>query len=130
MSASDQKSQLTTTPTRVIAYGEMTLYQVSDEELRLIEIGGLSSTYLNLPIAFLSSAVSLLFSFLLAGSPTSIYRFTFLMVLLVGTGLAGIILLIIWRRSNKSAQSTIDQIRARAARGIPAGTIIDVPSEQ
>jgi hypothetical protein len=111
---------------RFVGFGQLTIYLVSDEELRLIESGGPSATYLNLAIGLLSVGVGIVASLLLAGTPTSIYRFTVVVVIAVGALIAGFILLVLWKRSAKDAATTIRRIRARGAAGGPgSSTIID-----
>jgi hypothetical protein len=100
------------TKIRYVGIGQLTVYFVSDDELRMIESGGPSSVYLNLAIAFLSVAASFFVSLLLS-EPKSIYRFTVIVVLTVGSAIAGIVLLVLWLRSSKSASNVIKQIRAR-----------------
>jgi hypothetical protein len=82
---------------RYVAMGEITIYLVSEDELRLIEQGEPSSTYLNLAILFLSVGASFLASLLLS-EPKSIKRFIVVIVITVGCLIAGFVLLILWRR--------------------------------
>jgi len=108
--------------------GQLTFYLVSDEELRMIESGGPSSTYLNLAIGLLSVGSGIGASLVLS-EPTSIYKFIVVIALTVGSLIAGFVLLVLWLRSSKEATNTIARIRARAMMpsGAPIieGTIIE-----
>jgi hypothetical protein len=66
----------------------------------------------------LSIGFSLLASLLLS-EPRSIYRFIVVTVIITGSLIAGIILLLLWRRSSKDATNAIERIRAR---GDPSST--------
>ena len=120
----EQKPQQMVPYTRIrtVSIGQLTVYFVSDDELRMIESGAPSSTYLNLAILFLSVGASFLASLLLS-EPKSIYRFIVIIVLTIWSLIAGFVLLVLWRRSSKDASNVINRIRAR---GIPPseGTII------
>jgi orotate phosphoribosyltransferase len=100
------------TKIRYVGIGQLTVYFVSEDELRMLESGEPSSVYLNLAIAFLSIGASFFISLLLS-EPQSIYKFTVIVVLTVGTVIAGIVLLVLWLRSSKNASNVIKQIRAR-----------------
>jgi hypothetical protein len=97
---------------RYVGIGQLTVYFVSEDELRMIEIGGPSSTFLNLAIFFLSVAASFLVSLLLS-EPKAIYKFTVMVIVTTGTAIAGLVLLLLWLRSSKGASNVIKQIRAR-----------------
>lgn len=127
MEPQDQQELVPPTSIRYIGLGQLKVYLVSEDELRLIEGGGPTSTYLNLAIAFLSIGASLVASLLLS-EPKSIYRFVVVVVIIVGTLIAGVILLLLWRRSAKDATNAIQRIRAR---GIPSstGTVIEATIE-
>lgn len=100
---------------RFVPMGTITIYSVSEEELRLIETGGPSSTYLNLAIAFLSTGISVAASLLLADVRSmSDKTFVVLVTVAVASLIAGTTLLFIWRRVSKIARSTLAMIRARA----------------
>ena len=92
--------------------GEITIYLVSDDELRMVESGGPASTFLNLAIFFLSVGASFVASLLLS-EPKSMKRFVVVIVLAVGTLIAGLVLLTLWRKSSRLVTDTVDRIRAR-----------------
>ncbi|MGA9059488.1 MAG: hypothetical protein WB763_23605 [Terriglobia bacterium] len=112
------------TRVRYVGIGQLTVYFVSEDELRMIESGGPSSTYLNLAIFFLSVGASFLVSLLLS-EPKSIYKFTVIVVLTIGTAIAGFVLLVLWLRSSKDASNAIRQIRARGISASQETTIKD-----
>jgi hypothetical protein len=123
MDDANSKQPVPTTSIRYVGIGELTVYLVSDDELRMIESGGPSSTYLNLAIFFLSVGASFGASLLLS-APASIHRFIVVAALTIGSLIAGSILLALWFRSRLDASNVISRIRGRAIVP-PAGTIID-----
>jgi len=127
MDDENRKPMVPATSVRYVGYGQLILYLVSDEELRMIESGGPSATYLNLAIGFLSVGAGIGASLLLSGPPMSVYRFIVVVATAVGTLIAGFVLLVLWLRSSKDASNTIRRIRARGSSGGPIieGTIIE-----
>ena len=112
---------------RYVGIGQLTIYLVSEEELRMIESGGPSATYLNLAIGFLSVGSGIGASLLLSGTPASIYRFVVVIVAAIGSLIAGFVLLVLWLRSSKDASNTIKRIRSRGASvgAIVEGTVVE-----
>ena len=100
------------TKVRYITMGQLTIYFVSEDELRMIESGGPSSTYFNLAIFFLSVGASFLAS-LLFSEPKSTHTFIVVVALIIGNVIAGSVLLILWFQSRRGASNVITQIRAR-----------------
>jgi hypothetical protein len=107
---------------RYVASGELVFYVISEDDLRMLESGGPSATYLNLAIGFLFLAVGLFGSMMLSEPSKSMYRFTVVIVLLVCTFIAGLVLLIVWFRNRKDASETGRRIRKRGI--LPSGTKI------
>jgi hypothetical protein len=97
---------------RYVPMGTITVYWVSEDELRLIETGGPSSVYLNFAIALLSIGGTFLASLALS-DVRSMKVFVVFVVLMVVSLLAGLILLVLWRRASRSSQNTIQAIRSR-----------------
>ena len=128
MDDANSKQPVPTTSIRYVGIGELTVYLVSDDELRMIESGGPSSTYLNLAIFFLSVGASFGASLLLS-APASIHRFIIVAALTIGSLIAGSILLALWFRSRLDASNVISRIRDRAIVP-PAGTIIDTSATE
>jgi hypothetical protein len=100
-----------------VGMGEITIFLVSDDELRLLERGGTSSTFLNLAIFFTSTAASF-FASLLLSPPPSVRTFVVMVVLTTSTAIAGVVLIFLWRRSSRDVTDTIRRIRARR---LPSG---------
>jgi hypothetical protein len=113
---------------RYVGIGQLTLYLVSDDELLVIERGGPATTFLNLAIAFLSLGAGSLVALMLTSLPTSVYKFTVVIVLTVVSIFSGVVMLVLWWRFRKDASNVIARIRAR---GIPSagGTVMEVSSE-
>ena len=99
---------------RYVGIGQLTVYLVSEDELRMIESGGPSATLLNLAVGFLFLAGGLLGSVLLSEPSKSIYKFSVFVILLVCSFITGVVLLIMWCRFRRDAAETIRRIRRRA----------------
>ena len=106
---------------RYVGIGEITIYLVSDDELRVLERGGPSSTLLNLAIFFASTSASFLSS-LIMSPPPSIRTFIIMVALTTTTGVAGAVLTFLWKRSSRDVADTINRIRARS---VPPGQIVE-----
>ncbi len=111
---------------RYVGIGQLTLYIISEDELRMIETGGPSATLLNFAVGFLFLSAGLLGSLMLTEQPKSIYKFNVFVILLVASCITGLILLVLWSRFRKDASKTIDRIRERALRSAGA-TIMEGP---
>ncbi len=99
---------------QIIRMGTLTVYEITDDELRLIETGGPASTLLNFGIGSLSLSVGI-FATLLSGGPISSRIISDTLVILTALGLlAGVVLLVLWRRFAKQTSSTIAGVRDRA----------------
>ena len=111
---------------RYVGIGQLTLYLVSEDELRMIETGGPSATLLNLAVGFLFLAAGLLGSLLLSEPSKSIYKFNVFVILLVCSFIAGGVLLIVWspnRMADRYGQKSACQESAfMAPLPIPAAT--------
>lgn len=110
MSSEDAHPLIPSTEIRYIGIGEITIYFVSDDELRVLERGGTSSTFLNLAIFFMSVGASFFASLLLSPPPT-IKTFVVMVVLTAFTAIAGFVLIILWRKSSGDATDTIKHVR-------------------
>jgi len=98
---------------RYVGIGQLTVYLVFDDELRIIERGGPSATMLSLAIAFLSLGTGSFVSMMLTDLPKSIYKFTVVVILTTVSIAAGIILTILWWRFHRDVSDVIARIRAR-----------------
>lgn len=105
---SNEQDQITVNRAK---YDEITLYEISEEELDTIERGSPSSNYLSFSLVLLSTFASFLASLLLADVQGKTY--TFFVVITVVSGIVGTILLILWRQSNKSSKKIFIKIRSR-----------------
>jgi len=113
------------THVRYVTMGQLIVYFVSEDQLRMIERGAPSSAYFNLATFFLSSGASFLVSLLLS-KPGSIYTFTVMVALVIGTLITGFVLLVLWFRSRKDVSDVIKEIRDRgvaASKEIPVGSV-------
>jgi len=90
----------------------LTIHEVSDSELTLLERGSPESLFLTFGTLLLSTAVSFTVT-LLTTSISSIYTFTIFVVITVIGYLAGAICLALWWRNRKTVVDIIKQIRAR-----------------
>jgi hypothetical protein len=122
VSPEDAQPLIPSTEIRYVGIGEITIYFVSEDELRVLERGGTSSIFLNLAIFFMSVGASF-FASLLLSPPPSIRTFVVMVVLTVFTAIAGFVLIFLWWRSSGDATDTIKRIRAR--RIPPGGKIIE-----
>ncbi len=90
----------------------LSLYEITDYELELLEEGSPSSTFLNFAIFFFSIGASFcttLFTVPIA----SIYVFTVFVILTVVGVFASIVLFVLWRRTRSRTKDLCKKIRAR-----------------
>jgi hypothetical protein len=90
----------------------ITVYDVTEEELEIIERGSPSSNYLNFSVALLSIFISFLIS-LLSTKIESDKTYTFFMVVTVVSLIIGIFLLYLWWRTYDSTKAVFKKIRSR-----------------
>jgi hypothetical protein len=115
------------TKVRWVGMGELLVYAVSEDELRLLESGGPASTFLNLAIFFASVGASFLVSLLLA-DVKSVRVFIVIVILTVVTLIAGFVMFVLWHKWSRDAKSTIQRIRDRARAQGP-GQALTITSE-
>jgi hypothetical protein len=90
----------------------LTIYEVSDSELKLLEQGSPDSILLNFSVFLLSSAISFTITlFSTTIQPDRTYM-CFVLSTIVGY-VVGFLLLLLWWRSRKSVSKTVDEIRKR-----------------
>lgn len=92
--------------------GSITLYDVTEEELEIIERGSPSSNYLNFSIALLSFAGSFCIT-LFTTKIEDIRTFTVFVVITVVSAIVGFFLLFMWWRTNRSSKDVFKRIRSR-----------------
>ncbi len=96
-------------------YGELEpqkIYPVTEDELKVLEIGSDSSIYLNFAIALITSAISALIAFITVKDLSLKSNAIIFSIIFIGF-IGGILLIILWDRSNKSNNSILKKIRAR-----------------
>ena len=94
------------------AIESLTIHEVSDSELTLLERGSPESLFLTFGTLLLSTAISFTVT-LLTTSITSIRTFTVFVVITVIGYLAGVICLALWWRNRQTVADIIKQIRER-----------------
>ena len=90
----------------------LTLYEITDHELNVLEKGSPNSIYLNFSIFLLSVGLSFLVALLSADIPSERTYVTFLIFCLVGVFL-GAFLLVLWCRMKSEVTSVVSRIRER-----------------
>ena len=90
----------------------LTIYEVEESELLILERGGFGSIYINVSIALLSLAIGLTATLSAADFPSDRTWLLFLVVTVVGY-VVGATLLLIWWRSRKSISDCVREIRRR-----------------
>ena len=90
----------------------LTIYEVEESELLILERGTLSSIYINISIALLSLAVGLTATLTTAAFPSDRAWLLFLVVTVFGYIVGASLLLIGWR-SRKSISDCVREIRRR-----------------
>lgn len=99
-------------------FERLTIFEISESELEVLEKGSPDSIYLNVAIALLSSAISLTAVLFTATIANTAIFIIFVICTVVGY-VIGIILLLLWRRSRSSVLECIKVIRKRLP---PEGT--------
>jgi hypothetical protein len=90
----------------------LSLYEITDYELEVLEQGSPSSTYLNFAIFFFSVGASF-FTTLVAIKITSVFLFTIFVVITVVGFTASIVLFVLWRRTRSRVKDLVKKIKAR-----------------
>ena len=108
------------------------IYEISEAELRVLEHGSPESLFLNLGIFLLSSASSLLIALLTTKIESERLFNVFVIVTVIGF-IAGVVLMLLWRRNRRSTSLVFAEIRRRMPpTGDPVqvqGSILLPPSE-
>jgi hypothetical protein len=90
----------------------LTIYEISDGELEIIARGSPDSIYLTISVALLTLAASFLGSLLLTDTKSNAILFLFIVLVVVGFVVGGILLLL-WKRSSGSVAVCVAAIRKR-----------------
>lgn len=88
------------------------IYDVTEDELEILEKGSPSSLYLNFSLFLLSAAISFLASLIFTEIPSTKVFTVFAIITVVGFVL-GLILLIFWYRDFRSSTSVAKRIKDR-----------------
>lgn len=90
----------------------LSLYEITDYELELLEQGSPSSTYFNFAIFFFSIGASFLTT-LITVDIDSIYKFSTFIILTTIGFFAALVLFQLWRRTRSRTRDLCSKIRAR-----------------
>jgi len=93
-------------------FDTLTIYEVSDSELEILEQGSPDSILLNFSIFLLSTAISFTIT-LLSTTIQSNRTYTCFVASTVVGYVVGVLLLLLWWRNRKSVSKTVDAIRKR-----------------
>ena len=104
----NEKDQITVNRAKI---DSITVYEVNEYELEVIERGSPSSNYLNIALVLLSTFVAFLANLLL--TPVTGNVFIIFVIITVVSGVLGLILLYMWFKTNKDSSSIFKKIRAR-----------------
>lgn len=103
--------------------GSISLYDVTEDELSLLERGSLASTYLNFAIGLLSIGISFFIS-IFSTKIEDIKVYVVFWVIALVTTIGGIILFVVWRQVNKSAENVIQRIKNRMSPVTPSSSAV------
>lgn len=92
--------------------GSISLYEVTEDELNILERGSPSSTYLNFSIGLLSIGISFFIS-IFSTKIDDLKVYVVFWVIALVTTIAGIVLFVVWRRANKATENVIQRIKNR-----------------
>lgn len=90
----------------------LSIYEVKDQELTILQQGSLGSTFLNLAIFLLSVGASFLAT-LLTSTIQSDRKFYFFAIVVVVATIVGGVLLILWFQRKDSVSSIVNEIKSR-----------------
>ena len=107
----------------------LSLFEITDYELELLEQGSPNTIYLNIAIFFISVACSFLVT-LLTVSITSQIIFTVFVIFTVAGFSIGGVLLILWFRTRSKVSTLIQKIKARVPVAAVAGNTSDIHGDK
>lgn len=90
----------------------LSLYEVTDYELQILEQGSVGATYLNFAIFAISIASSFLVSLLTATIDSTKVFVVFINIVIIGYSF-GVLLLVLWMKTRKSQSKVIERIKER-----------------
>jgi hypothetical protein len=94
-------------------FDSLTLYEISESELDIIEKGSPTSIYLNFAIGLLSNAASFLIALLTSDYTNNLITFFVFLFFTVNGFIVGIILKVLWFRTKNDFSQTIKKIKSR-----------------
>lgn len=94
-------------------FDSLALFEITEDELTALAAGSPGSTHLNLAIACLSTAVSMLVALMSASQLQSGVFTVFVVVTVFGFGV-GLVLVCLWLRSHSSVSDLVGKIRGRS----------------
>jgi len=107
-------------------FAKLTICEISDSELEILELGSPGSIYLNFAIFLLSSAISITVTLLVANIASDKMYMFFVVVTVVGY-IIGELLLLLWWKDYRSVLRVADTIRRRLP---PEGEAAPLPGER
>lgn len=90
----------------------ITLFEITEQELELLEQGSPSSTLLNFAIFSLSTGLAFLITLWTVKVDDQRTFVTFVVLAVLGL-FSGIVLLVVWRKMSKSTASVVEKIKNR-----------------
>lgn len=99
--------------------GSISLYEVTEDELDLLERGSPNSTYLNFAIGLFSVGISFFVS-IFSTKIDDIKVYVVFWVVALITTIGGVVLFVVWRQANKATESVIQRIKNRLS--LPSAT--------
>lgn len=105
----------------------LSLYEITDYELEVLEEGTPSSTFLNFAIFFLSTGASFLTTLVTVDIPIGPTFVIFVVLSTIGIG-ASIVLFVLWQRTRSKVKNLIKKIKARVPT-VPVSDAIEVISD-
>lgn len=104
---------------------KLVVYDVTEDELELLERGSPDSVLLNFAIATLSTFLSFLTSLLTTKFETDRLFDVFVIVCFL-SGLSGFVLLVLWRRGRRDVSSLAQRIRRRLTVEQPVQMVTEI----
>jgi len=109
--------------------GSISLYDVTEDELSLLERGSPASTYLNFAIGLLSIGISFFIN-IFSTKIEDIKVYVVFWIIALVTTIGGIILFVVWRQANKSAENVIQRIKNRMSPITPDSNITPIVEQE
>lgn len=95
-----------------VQIGNITIYEISEDELELISRGSNESIFLNFGICLISISLSFFVSLLTTTIESARIYDTFVLIVMVFL-IIGILCIILWKKSRRSNSDTINKIKNR-----------------